>query len=64
MNEIKRVYAESKKEVEANIEMWTKRRNEENIEPVGFLCYDKLFELHRRERFIPRFGCSVHHPFD
>ena len=44
--------------------MWTKRRNEENIEPVGFLCYDKLFELHGREKFIPRFGCSVHHPFD
>ena len=63
-DEIERVFEESRKEVEKNLDYWEKRKVKENIEPTGFVCYDKLFALHGEKKFIPRFGCSKHHAFD
>lgn len=64
IEEIKKVYEESKKEVEKDKGVWDKRKKDEKIEPVGYLCYEKLFEKYGKDNFIKRYGCTPHHPFD
>ena len=64
IEDVKKMYDESKNEVENKKEEWEKKREEENIEPTGYLCFEKLLTKYGNEALVRRYGCSAHHPFD
>lgn len=61
---VKATYNESKEIVAKNKAFYDKESVEKNIEPIGYLCIEKLIDKFGAENKIRRYGCSENHPFD